>query len=142
MFFGSYQHTLDAKGRMIIPSRLKDQVGDRLFIMKGYDGCLSVYKEEDFLNKIAELKKLPFNKRESRDVTRVEMSSVVNLEIDDGGRILLPKRVLTEHNIGRKIMIVGVIDHFEIWDLDAWEDYISKKNDLYEETADSLNKQE
>ena len=138
MFYGSYQHSLDSKGRMFIPSRMKEQVGNTLFIMKGFDGCISVYKEEDFINKINELRKLPFNQADSRDVIRVESSSVVELEVDDGGRVLLPKKVLQTYKIGKKIMIVGVIDHFEIWDLEAWNSYISKKDLEYEEKANSL----
>lgn len=140
MFFGSYQHTLDAKGRMTIPSRMKDEVGSILFIMKGFDGCISVYKEEDFQNKMNELKKLPFNQLDSRDYIRAELSSVVDLEVDDVGRVLLPKKVLQAYNIGKKIMIVGMLDHFEIWDLDAWNDYINEKNKLYEEKANHLPK--
>lgn len=140
MFFGSYQHTLDAKGRMAIPSRMKDQVGSVLFIMKGFDGCISVYKEEDFQNKMNELRKLPFNELDSRDYIRAELSSVVDLEVDDAGRILLPKRVLQSYNIGKQIMIVGMLDHFEIWDLDAWTKYIDEKNKLYEEKANNLPK--
>ena len=140
MFFGSYQHTLDAKGRMTIPSRMKDQVGSVLFIMKGFDGCISVYKEEDFQNKMNELRKLPFNQLESRDYIRAELSSVVDLEVDDVGRILLPKRVLQSYNIGKQIMIVGMLDHFEIWDLDSWSNYIDEKNKQYEEKANLLPK--
>ncbi|MCH5180383.1 MAG: division/cell wall cluster transcriptional repressor MraZ [Erysipelotrichales bacterium] len=140
MFFGSYQHTLDAKGRMTIPSKMKDQVGSVLFIMKGFDGCISVYKEEDFQNKMNELRKLPFNELDSRDYMRAELSSVVDLEVDDAGRILLPKRVLQSYNIGKQIMIVGMLDHFEIWDLDAWTNYINEKNKLYEEKANKLPK--
>ena len=140
MFFGSYQHTLDAKGRMTIPSRMKDEVGSILFIMKGFDGCISVYKEEDFQNKMNELKKLPFNQLDSRDYIRAELSSVVDLEVDDVGRVLLPKKVLQSYNIGKKIMIVGMLDHFEIWDLDAWNDYIDEKNKQYEEKANLLPK--
>lgn len=142
MFFGSYQHTLDAKGRMTIPSRMKDQVGSQLFILKGYDGCISVYKEEDFLKKMQELQKLPFNQLDSRDCVRLELASVVDLEVDEVGRVLLPKKVLQSYKIGKKVMIVGVLDHFEIWDLAAWEKYSNEKDALYEQKANLLPKVE
>ena len=118
MFFGSYQHTLDVKGRMMIPSKLREQVGKKVFIMRGYDRCISIYKEEDFIKRMEEATKLAFNKSDPRKVVRVESQSVVELEIDEAGRILLPKRTLDQYKIGRKVMIVGVIDHFEVWDLD------------------------
>ncbi len=142
MFFGSYQHTLDAKGRLTIPSKMKDEVGTVLFIMKGYDGCISVFKQQDFQNKMNELEKLPFNQMDSRDCMRIEVSSVVDLEVDEAFRILLPKKVLRDYKIGKKVMIVGMLDHFEIWDLESWKSYLSEKEKLYEEKANSLPKVE
>lgn len=138
MFFGSYQHTLDAKGRMIIPSKLREQVGKKVFIMRGYDRCISIYKEEDFIKRMEEATKLAFNKSDPRKVVRVESQSVVELEIDEAGRILLPKRTLDQYKIGRKVMIVGVIDHFEVWDLDSWEQYLKEADDSYEDMSDNL----
>lgn len=142
MFFGSYQHTLDAKGRMMIPSKLREQLGSKVFIMRGYEHCISIYKEEDFLNRMKEVQKLAYNKEDPRRVVRVEARSVVEIDIDEVGRILLPKKTLDEYHIGRKIMIVGVIDHFEIWDLDAWELYISEAEKTYEEDSNNLAERE
>ena len=138
MFFGSYQHTLDAKGRMMIPSKLREQVGKKVFIMRGYDRFISIYKEEDFIKRMEEATKLAFNKSDPRKVVRVESQSVVELEIDEAGRILLPKKTLDQYKIGRKVMIVGVIDHFEVWDLDSWEQYLKEADDSYEDMSDNL----
>lgn len=138
MFFGSYQHILDAKGRMMIPSKFRSQIGEKVFIMRGYDRCISIYKEEDFLHRMEEAQKLYYNKEDPRRVVRVETRSVVELEIDDAGRILLPKKTLSNYEIGRKVMIVGVIDHFEVWDLDAWNKYIDEAEKSYETDSDNL----
>ena len=106
--------------------------------MRGYDRCISIYKEEDFIKRMEEATKLAFNKSDPRKVVRVESQSVVELEIDEAGRILLPKRTLDQYKIGRKVMIVGVIDHFEVWDLDSWEQYLKEADDSYEDMSDNL----
>ncbi len=138
MFFGSYSHTLDNKGRLVIPSKMRNEAGGRLYILKGYEGSLSVYKEADFQILTDALHNLPYNQRDSRDVQRIALSSVVELEVDAQGRIQLPSRLLTDYKISRSVVVVGVINHFEIWDASAWEKYLQQNEKDYEAKAEKL----
>lgn len=138
MFFGSYSHTLDNKGRLMIPAKLRNEAGGRLYILKGYEGSLSVYKEADFLNLTAALEDLSYNQRDTRDVQRITLASVVELEVDAQGRIQLPSKLLGDYKISRSVVVVGVINHFEIWDAVAWENYLKQNEKDYEAKAEKL----
>ncbi len=138
MFFGSYSHTLDNKGRLMIPAKLRNEAGGRLYILKGYEGSLSVYKEADFQNLTAALENLSYNQRDTRDVQRITLASVVELEVDAQGRIQLPSKLLGDYKISRSVVIVGVINHFEIWDAAAWENYLKQNEKDYEAKAEKL----
>ncbi|MDD3207399.1 MAG: division/cell wall cluster transcriptional repressor MraZ [Bacilli bacterium] len=138
MFFGSYSHTLDNKGRLVIPSKMRNEAGGRLYILKGYEGSLSVYKESDFQKLTVALENLPFNQKDSRDVQRIALASVVELEVDAQGRIQLPSRLLSDFKISRSVIVVGVINHIEIWDSEAWNNYLKQNEKDYEAKAEKL----
>ena len=138
MFFGSYSHTLDNKGRLMIPAKMRNEAGGRLYILKGYEGSLSVYREADFQKLTSALDNLPYNQRDSRDVQRITLASVVELEVDAQGRIQLPSKLLSDYKISRSVVVVGVINHFEIWDASAWENYLKQNEKNYEAKAEKL----
>ncbi len=138
MFFGNYQHALDNKGRLVIPSKIRDEAGDLLYIMKGYEGCLSVFKESTFQAEVQKINALPFNQKNARDYIRMQLSSVVELEVDKQGRIQLPTQLLNEYHIGKTVVVVGVVDHFEIWDTLSWAQYLKDNEGSYEVKAEAL----
>jgi MraZ protein len=138
MFFGSYSHTLDNKGRLMIPAKMRNEAGGRLYVLKGYEGSLSVYKEVDFLSLTNALENLSYNQRDTRDVQRITLASVVELEVDAQGRIQLPSKLLSDYKISRSVVVVGVINHFEIWDAAAWENYLKQNEQDYEAKAEKL----
>jgi len=138
MFFGSYSHTLDNKGRLVIPSKMRGEAGDKLYILKGYEGSLSVYRDVDFQKLTIALENLPFNQKDSRDVQRIALSSVVELEVDAQGRIQLPTKLLSDFKISRSVIVVGVINHFEIWDVVAWDNYLKLNEKDYEVKSEKL----
>ena len=140
MYFGTYEHNLDDKGRLLIPRRLKDGLneGSLLFIMKGYEGCISVYNEDEFNKLVEECSSISFNKKNSRAYLRMMLSSVVDLKVDRVGRIQIPAPVLNKYEIGKQVVIIGVGDHFEIWDLNKFNDYQKEANENFESIAESL----
>jgi MraZ protein len=138
MFFGSYSHTLDNKGRLMIPAKMRNEAGGRLYVLKGYEGSLSVYKEVDFQSLTSALENLSYNQRDTRDVQRITLASVVELEVDAQGRIQLPSKLLSDYKISRSVVVVGVINHFEIWDAAAWENYLKQNEKDYEAKAEKL----
>lgn len=138
MFFGSYEFNIDDKGRVVIPSKMRDEVGSKLYLIKGFEGCISLYKEEDFQKYISKIQSLPYEKSKVRKYTRLLLSSVVELNIDRQGRMLIPVKTLKEYKIGDRAMILGEIDHIEIRDLDSWNSYKDESSKDFELDAESL----
>ena len=117
IYFGTYRRNLDAKRRLLLPSRLLTvKEGDSLYVLRGFDGCLAVYDEEGFQKKVTELLSRDTLNPAARDYVRISASSVEALVVDGHGRIGLPAELLSRRNIGFDVTIIGALDHFEIWD--------------------------
>ncbi len=138
MFFGKYESNLDEKGRVVIPSKFREEIGEKLYLIKGFEGCVSLYKEEDFINFIEKLKRLQYEKSKVRQYQRLLLESVVELTIDKHGRVLVPTRTLKEYEISSKVTIVGVINHLELWDSIKYDNYKADKEGNFELDAESL----
>ncbi len=140
MFYGSYFHTLDDKNRLYLPSRLRQNAGERLYILKGYDGTLAIYSEESFKKYTDELSSLSFADHLSRDVARVALSSVYELEFDKANRIQIPTALVERYEITKDVVVLGVIDHIEIWSKDKWEHYLKDNEKDFEVKSEQLLK--
>jgi len=138
MFFGKYESNLDEKGRVVIPSKYREELGDKLYLIKGFEGCVSLYKEEDFTNFIDNLKRLQYEKSKVRQYQRLLLESVVELTIDKHGRVLIPTRTLKEYEISSKVTIVGVINHLELWNSIKYDNYKKDNEGNFELDAESL----
>lgn len=123
MFFGNYAHSLDVKGRLVIPARFKIAPNETLYALKGQEKCLSIFQEADFLTLQAKISRLDFNKKDNRDYIRIMQSSIIELVVDSHGRILIPVKTQNDYKLTKNIMVIGVNDHFEIWDKDEWTKY-------------------
>ena len=142
MFFGSYTHNLDDKGRLVIPSKMRDELGSKAYILKGFDGTLSIYKESDFQNLVLELKNLPFNKKNSRAYLRIQLASACELDIDRQGRALLPTQLLNKYQIGKEVIVIGALDHIEVWNRTDYEEYEKNADSSFETIAEELSDKE
>ena len=144
MFFGHYEHSLDEKGRLLLPKKIKEELKDNspLYVLKGFEGCLSIYREAEFLKLCEECEKISFNKKNSRSYLRAVLSSVIELMIDKVNRIQIPKDTLTRFHISKNVIIIGVNDHFEIWDSETYRRYEEEVNAHFEEIAESLDDDE
>lgn len=138
MFFGTYFHTLDNKGRIVIPSKLRAEAGRLVYILKGFDGALSIYKESEFDVLVKEIESLPFNKKNSRDYLRIQLASACQLEVDQQGRVQLPAHLLAKYGISKEVIIIGVGDHMEVWDKTTYEQYEKKVEQDFEKIAENL----
>ncbi|NLB49271.1 MAG: division/cell wall cluster transcriptional repressor MraZ [Erysipelotrichia bacterium] len=138
MFFGTYFHTLDNKGRIVIPSKLRAEAGRLVYILKGFDGALSIYKENEFDDLVKEIESLPFNKKNSRDYLRIQLASACQLEVDQQGRVQLPAHLLAKYGISKEVIIIGVGDHMEVWDKTTYEQYEKKVEQDFEKIAENL----
>lgn len=124
---GEYQHTVDAKGRMFVPARLRDELGERFTVTKGLDGCLAAYPAAEWDRLEANIRALPMSK--ARDLQRFFFSAAADVELDSQGRILLPANLRTYAGIGKDVVVIGASGHAEIWDAARWTAYNSAITD-------------
>lgn len=141
MFFGTFEHVLDNKNRLVIPGRIvKSLKSDKLFIMKGYEGTLSIFPNEEFDKYLAKLQSFPYENKSSRDVLRIALSSVYELELDKSNRVQIPTSLVNKYKISKEVVVVGVLDHIEVWSKDKWEKYLKDNEKDFEDISERLNK--
>lgn len=138
MFMGEYTHNIDKKGRIIIPSKFREELGDSIVITRGLDGCLSVYTKKQW-NKIYEqLLKLPTTKKEARMYVRMMTSKASECEFDSQGRISIPSSLVQLADLKKECMIIGAANNVEIWSKERWETIDEISDDAFEKIAESL----
>lgn len=121
MFSGQYSHTLDTKGRLNIPSKFREQLGNEFVVTKGMDGCLFVFDNENWDEFEKKLQNLPtIGTLEIRQYTRFFLAGVMRVEVDKQGRILIPANLRTYANLEKDAILVGVGKRIEIWNADTW----------------------
>ena len=143
MFYGQYEHSLDRKGRVIIPSRIRqiliERFSEKFIASRGLEKCVSLYTQEGWDAMVEKVKKLPFmTGKNSRAFTRLLFSGAVECSLDKQGRILLPANLREYGDITKDIVIVGVSSHIEIWAKEKWSEYISREGQEFEKTAEEL----
>ncbi|MEY8323082.1 division/cell wall cluster transcriptional repressor MraZ [Lachnospiraceae bacterium 54-11] len=121
MFIGEYNHTIDAKGRLIIPSKFREVLGDEFVVTKGMDGCLFVFDNPEWQAFEEKLHKLPMIDKGARQFTRFFLAGAASVEVDKQGRILLPAVLREFAGITKDAVLVGVGSRVEIWSKDRWE---------------------
>lgn len=121
MFMGEYSHTIDSKGRLIIPSKLREELGENFVVTKGLDGCLFVYDSQEWKLLHDRLKSLPLTNPKTRRLNRFFLASASAGETDKQGRVLIPAVLREYAGIEKDVVLLGVGNRIEIWDKDAWE---------------------
>ena len=116
MLIGEYEHSLDAKGRMIMPAKLRQDMGEKFIVTKGLDGCLFAFSQKEWENFEAKLKTLPLSDKNARNFVRFFLSGATECEIDKQGRFLIPLNLRTAANLEKEAVIIGVGTRLEIWD--------------------------
>ena len=136
MFMGEYNHTVDAKGRLIVPSKFREQLGEDFVVTRGLDGCLSVYANDEWTALEEKLHALPYTNPAARKLTRFLVAGAATCEVDKQGRILLPAALREYAGIEKDAVLVGMGSRIEIWSREAW----SAKNDFddIEDIAEEL----
>lgn len=138
MFMGEYRHSLDSKGRIIIPSKFRDELKEDFVVTRGLDGCLTIYTQEQWMQVFEQLKKLPNTKRETRLYIHMLTAKATVCNPDNQGRILIPTPLLEEASIEKECVVVGVADHVEIWAKEKWESYYKEAEESFEDIAEAL----
>jgi len=138
MFMGEYQHNIDIKGRMIVPAKFREGLGDSFVLTRGLDNCLFVYPMDEWKVLEDKLKQLPLTKKDARQFTRFFFSGAVECEIDKQGRINIPGTLRTYSKLEKECIVIGVSNRIEIWSKDVWEDYFEASEESFEDIAENL----
>ena len=131
MFMGEYNHTIDTKGRLIIPSRFRDELGDEFVVTKGLDGCLFVFPNNEWQAFEEKLKTLPLTNKSARQFARFFVAGATPCELDKQGRILLPQTLREFAGLEKDVVLTGMLNRIEIWSKAKWTE-----NNSYDDMDD------
>ncbi len=137
MFMGEYHHTIDDKGRLTIPSKIRYELGESFVVTRGLDGCLFVYPKNVWDNIVRKYQELP-NVKDARNFMRFFLSGATNIEFDKQGRINISSPLIKYADLKKDCVVIGVGDRLEIWSEERWNSFIDENEDNLSDIADSL----
>ena len=138
MLIGEYEHSLDVKGRLILPAKIREDMGEKFIITKGLDGCLFGFSQTEWANFEEKLKTLPLTNKNARDFVRFFLSGAMECEIDKQGRFLISSNLRNVATLEKEVVIIGVGTRIEIWNKDKWEEYNSEENISADDIAENM----
>lgn len=137
MFMGSHEHSLDAKGRLILPRRFRDELGQDMVITKGIERCLYVFPLAEFEAFAEKLRTLPLTQRPGRDFVRVFVSGASQETVDNQGRFVIPPSLRAYAGFTRDVAVVGQLNRIEIWDTQEWATYMERAQTAYTDESNA-----
>ena len=138
MFMGEYHHSIDEKGRIIIPSKFRDNLGEKIIVTRGLENCLFLYPEHSWNKIVDKLSTLPFTKKDARNFSRFFLSGATVVEFDKQGRINIATPLISYANLKKECVVVGVGDRLEIWSENDWNSFFDSNKDSMSEIAENL----
>lgn len=138
MLMGEYHHSIDDKNRLIIPSKLREELGSEFVVTRGLDKCLFVYPMKEWKKIVNNLSTLPFTKKDARDFSRFFLSGATVSVFDKQGRINITSPLVNYANLTKECVIIGVNERLEIWDIDEFNSFMNKNIDNFSEIAENL----
>ena len=138
MFMGEYNHTIDAKGRMIVPSKFREQLGNEFVVTKGLDGCLFVYPNEEWHNIEEKFRNVPLTTKDARKFSRFFFAGAATCELDKQGRILVPGNLRDFAGLEKDVVLVGVASRIEIWSKAKWDGITEDEDEAMEDIAERM----
>lgn len=142
MFYGEYFHSIDRKGRLILPAKIREVAKanfiEKFFVTRGLDKCLFMFSEEEWRAQEAKFKAISFTKQQARTFNRLYFSGAVEVVADKQGRILLPQYLKDFAGVKKDVVIVGVSNRMEIWSKDKWSEFYGTSQQSFEEIAEKL----
>ena len=142
MFYGTFLHSIDNKGRLIVPSKFresfKEHYIEKFYITTGLDACLFMFTEDEWRHQESKFKSVPFTKSDGRRFNRLFFSGASDVECDKQGRILIPKYLKDFAGIRRDVVIIGVSNRIEVWAKEKWEEYYETSKKSYEDIAEKV----
>ena len=138
MFIGEFNYKIDAKKRLAVPAKFRDDLGGKVVVTRGLDGCLFLYTLEEWEKLAEKISSLPLSQSDARSFARVMLAGAMELELDSSGRILLPDYLKEYADLEKEVIIAGVYNRMEIWDKETWEDYKDEAESEVGDVAEGL----
>ena len=138
MFMGEFQHSIDAKGRLIVPSKLREKLGEKFVVTRGLDGCLFGYPLSEWEKLEEKLNEMPLAKKDARTFVRFFYSAGTECEIDKQGRINIPVTLRNHADLTKSCVIIGVSNRIEIWDETRWQAFSEEAEENFDEIAETM----
>ena len=138
MFIGEYHHTIDEKGRIIIPSKFRESLGKEFIITRGIENCLFIYSLQNWAEITNKLSSLPFTKKDARTFNRFFMSGATNVELDKQGRVNISKPLIDYASLIKDCVVIGTGDRLEIWSEESWNSFFDSTKDNMSDIAENL----
>ncbi|MBF0780153.1 MULTISPECIES: division/cell wall cluster transcriptional repressor MraZ [unclassified Granulicatella] len=140
MLMGEFKHTIDAKGRIIIPAKLREELGEEFILTRGLDGCLFGYPKDSWQSLTEKLtSQLPLGKKDARSVVRFFYSAASEVEFDKQGRIMIPATLREYAELSKNCRVIGVSDRLEIWDELKWQSYLADTQAQIPELTENIS---
>lgn len=139
LLIGEYEHSIDTKGRLIMPSKLKEDIGEKFVVTKGLDGCLFVYSQTEWKTFEDKLRAFPLTNKDARALVRFFLAGAMECEIDKQGRFLIPGNLREFAGLEKEVVVIGVLDKIEIWSKDKWLKYSEEENSSVDEIAEKMS---
>ncbi len=138
MFLGTYEPKLDEKGRLILPAKYRDQLAEGLVITRGQERCLYVFPAEEFQELYKKIRQAPLTSKQARDYTRLMLSGASDETPDRQGRVTIPIALRDYAGLARDLTVIGVGSRAEIWDTEAWQQYLTSQEEEFASTEDEV----
>lgn len=138
MLVGEFHHNLDEKGRLTLPSKFRNELGEEFIVTRGIENCLFVYTMSEWNKIFNQLNNLPFTRKDVRNFNRFFLSGATTVEFDKQGRINITSLLISYANLKKECVIVGVGDRLEIWSKDSWEELYNNNKDQLSDIAETL----
>lgn len=136
---GEFNHSIDPKGRVIVPAKLREQLGDEFVITKGLDGCLFGYPMDEWKKFEEKLQSLPLNTKDARQIVRYFLAGATTGEIDKQGRVLIPQVLREFASLNKDVVLTGAGNRIEIWNKETWDDMVAKYDENMDDVAESMS---
>lgn len=139
MFIGEYQHNIDEKGRIALPSKFRAKLADGVVITRGLDRCLFLYTREEWATLAEKLAALPITQRNTRSFARLMLAGAMDLDLDKQGRVVLPEYLRSYARLSKQVVVAGLYGRLEMWDAKAWQAEKAQLEDESDEIAEQLS---
>lgn len=138
MFMGEFHHSIDSKGRLIMPSKFREQLGEQFVVTRGLEQCLFVFSMEEWQLLEQKMKALPLTKKDARAFTRFFFSGASECEVDKQGRINLSIPLMNYAKLEKECVVIGVSNRIEVWARENWDTYLTEQENSFAEIAENI----